>query len=189
MSQDPLENNSINWALRRPPGKAQRRRNTVGIARSCNAARRDGSTARWMSCFRAGPQSLLLLTTLAGALGWAACTRSDPTPPGGAATASSAAAPRSAAGARASSGAIQITVTAEGFVAARTRVKVGQPVTLVVTRKVERTCATEIVLKDYGINKPLPLDQAVAITFTPRQPGRIRYACAMDMLAGELVAE
>lgn len=128
-------------------------------------------------------RSLLLMTILAGALGSAACARSAPTPP------SSAATPSSPAGARGSSGAIQVAVTAEGFVAARTRVKVGQPVTLVVTRKVERTCATEIVLKDYGINKPLPLDQPVAITFTPRQPGRIRYACAMDMLAGELVAE
>lgn len=128
-------------------------------------------------------QSLLLLTTLAGALGWAACTRSNPNPP------SSATAPGSAARARAPSDPIQVAVTAEGFVAARTRVRVGQPVTLVVTRKVERTCATEIVLKDYGINEPLPLDQPVAIAFTPRKPGRIPYACAMDMLAGELVAE
>ena len=87
------------------------------------------------------------------------------------------------------SGRIEVAVTSEGFVPARTRVKVGQPVTLVVTRKVDQTCATEIVIKDYGINKPLPKDQAVEVTFTPTKPGPIRYACAMDMIAGELVAE
>ena len=29
----------------------------------------------------------------------------------------------------------------------------------------------------------------VSVTFTPTAPGPIRYACAMDMVAGELVAE
>lgn len=84
---------------------------------------------------------------------------------------------------------ITIAVTSDGFVAKQTRIKVGQPVTLVVTREVERTCATDIVIKDYGINKPLPQGKSVEVTFTPTKPGSIRYACAMDMIAGELVAE
>ncbi len=88
-----------------------------------------------------------------------------------------------------SEGPIAVAVTADGFVPARSRVKVGEPVTLVVTRQVERTCATEIVIKDYGINKPLPHGQPVEITFTPTKPGSIHYACAMDMVGGELVAE
>ena len=83
---------------------------------------------------------------------------------------------------------IEIAVTADGFVAMSNRVKVGQPVTLVVTRKVEATCATEIVIKDYGINQHLPLNQPVEVTFTPTKAGSIRYACGMDMIAGELIA-
>ena len=86
-------------------------------------------------------------------------------------------------------GRIEIAVTQDGFTPAEATIKVGQPVTLVVTRKVDTTCATEIVIKDYGINKPLPKDQAVEVTFTPTKPGKIRYACAMDMIAGELTAQ
>jgi plastocyanin domain-containing protein len=84
---------------------------------------------------------------------------------------------------------IAISVTEDGFVASGSKIKVGEPVTLVVTRKVDRTCATDIVIKDYGVKQALPKDEAVTLTFTPTKPGPIRYACAMDMVAGELVAE
>lgn len=84
---------------------------------------------------------------------------------------------------------VTIEVTSDGFMPAQATVKAGRPVTLVVTRKVERTCASEIVLKEYGISRPLPLGQAVEITFTPRKAGPIRYACAMDMIAGTLTAQ
>ena len=81
---------------------------------------------------------------------------------------------------------IQITVTRDGFVPATVTAKHGQPVKLVVTRKVERTCATEIVMKDFGVNQPLPLDKAVSVTVTPKKAGQYRFACGMDMIAGVL---
>jgi plastocyanin domain-containing protein len=84
---------------------------------------------------------------------------------------------------------IDIAVTGDGFVPSRTTVKVGQPVTLVVTRTVEHTCATDIVIKDYGIAMPLPQGEPVDVTFTPTKPGSIHYTCAMGMVAGDLVAE
>lgn len=84
---------------------------------------------------------------------------------------------------------VAITVTKNGFEPASVRLRAGQPVKLVVTRKVERTCATEIVIKDLGITKPLPLNRSVEVNFTPRKAGAIRYACAMDMIAGRLVVE
>jgi len=84
---------------------------------------------------------------------------------------------------------VEIAVTGQGFVPAAVKVKAGIPVKLVVTRKTERTCATEIVIKDYGVNQPLPLDQAVEVTFTPKKPGSVRYACGMDMIAGVLTVE
>jgi plastocyanin domain-containing protein len=84
---------------------------------------------------------------------------------------------------------IEMTVTDDGFVPARVKVKKDQPVRLVITRKTERTCATEIVIKDHGINQPLPLGKAVTVEFTPRKAGQLRYACAMNMIAGVLVVE
>lgn len=84
---------------------------------------------------------------------------------------------------------VAMEVTGEGFVPAKIKVKVGKPVTLSVTRKTDRTCATDIVIKDYGINKPLPQGETVEVTFTPTKAGNIRYACAMDMIAGEIIAE
>jgi plastocyanin domain-containing protein len=84
---------------------------------------------------------------------------------------------------------VAITVTKKGFEPAAVRLKAGQPVRLVVTRKVERTCATEIVIKSHGINQPLPMNKPVEVRFTPRKTGAIRYACAMDMIAGSLIIE
>ena len=84
---------------------------------------------------------------------------------------------------------VVITVTRNGFEPASVHLKAGQPVRLVVTRTVERTCATDIVVSEFGIKKPLPLNKPVAVRFTPRKPGAIRYACAMDMIAGSLIVE
>jgi plastocyanin domain-containing protein len=99
-----------------------------------------------------------------------------------------AAAPASATG-PAAKGAIEVSVTGEGFVPASIKVKAGQPVTLVVTRKTDRTCATEIVIKDQGINQKLPLNQPVVVAFTPNKAGQLRYACGMDMISGVIVVE
>lgn len=84
---------------------------------------------------------------------------------------------------------VELTVTKEGFVPAEVKVRKGEPIKLVVTRKVERTCATEIVLDRTGIKKDLPLGKAVEIEFTPDRNGQIRYACAMDMVGGVLLVE
>jgi plastocyanin domain-containing protein len=99
--------------------------------------------------------------------------------------ASAAAAPAAAKRAPA----VEIAVTSDGFVPAEVTVRRGQPVKLVVTRKVERTCATEIVMKDFGIDQPLPLNEPVTVTVTPKRPGEYRFACGMDMVAGVLKVE
>jgi len=91
-------------------------------------------------------------------------------------------------GSRASSNAVSLQVTEQGFVPADVTVEKGKPVTLTITRKTNRTCATEIVIKDYGINQPLPLDQPVTVTFTPKEAGAIRYACGMNMISGTITA-
>lgn len=84
---------------------------------------------------------------------------------------------------------IELKVTGEGFVPAEVKVKKGQPVEMVVTRTTDRTCAKQIVIKDAGISRDLPLDKAVTVSFTPAKAGKVRYACSMDMIAGVLVVE
>lgn len=84
---------------------------------------------------------------------------------------------------------VVITVTQNGFEPASVHLRAGQPVRLVVTRTVERTCATDIVVSDFAIRKPLPLNKPVEIRFTPRKAGTVRYACAMHMVAGSLIIE
>jgi plastocyanin domain-containing protein len=86
-------------------------------------------------------------------------------------------------------GAIQITVGENGFEPSVVTVHRGELVTLVVTRKTEKTCATEFVMKEHNINQPLPLNQAVTITFTPDKTGDLGYACAMDMYRGTIRVE
>ena len=79
---------------------------------------------------------------------------------------------------------VAISVTDAGFEPALVTVAAGHPVTLVVTRKSDQTCATDFVMEDRGIKRALPLNRAVEITFTPEKPGDLRFACAMDMFRG-----
>lgn len=82
---------------------------------------------------------------------------------------------------------VEVAVTADGFVVGKAPpLKVGTPVTLVVTRNVEKTCATDIVLKDFGLSVPLPLSKPVEVTIVPKQAGKVHFACAMDMVTGDL---
>jgi plastocyanin domain-containing protein len=84
---------------------------------------------------------------------------------------------------------VQLSVTNEGFVPSQVTVKAGKPVKLIVTRKTERTCATEIVMKDFGVKEALPLEKPVTVNITPKKAGDYRYACGMDMIAGVLKVE
>jgi len=84
---------------------------------------------------------------------------------------------------------IELSVTEEGFVPASVKVSKGVPLKLVVTRKTDRTCAKQIVVKDYGINVELPLNKAVEVSLTPKATGNIGYACSMGMISGVLVVE
>jgi plastocyanin domain-containing protein len=84
---------------------------------------------------------------------------------------------------------VQMTVTEDGYVPDKIEARKGEPLTLVITRKTERTCATEIVIKDYGINQKLPLGKPVTVTFTPSKSGQVKYACGMDMISGTLVIQ
>jgi plastocyanin domain-containing protein len=84
---------------------------------------------------------------------------------------------------------VELSVTDKGFEPSNITVKKGEPLHLVVTRKTDQTCATSIDIKDAGIRKELPLNQAVAIDFTPEKAGEIRYVCGMGMMGGVLLVQ
>ncbi len=79
---------------------------------------------------------------------------------------------------------VEMTVTEDGFVPAKIKAQKGEKLRLVVTRKTDRTCATEIVIKDHGIRTPLPLGKTVTVELTPKKSGELKYACGMDMITG-----
>jgi plastocyanin domain-containing protein len=81
---------------------------------------------------------------------------------------------------------VKLTVSDRGFVPAEITVKNGAPVTLLVTRETDATCAKEIVIAGAGVREDLPLGQEVRITFTPEKKGELRYACPMDMVSGSI---
>ena len=84
---------------------------------------------------------------------------------------------------------VEVKVTSEGWVPGTIPARAGEPLTLVVTRTTDRTCATELVVKDYGINARLPLGTPVTVTFTPRKAGEVKFACGMDMITGVVVVK
>ena len=84
---------------------------------------------------------------------------------------------------------VSIHVTENGFEPAVVNVKAGQPVTLLVTRTTDQTCATELVMKEQHIHQSLPLNHEVAIKFTPSRTGDLTYACGMDMYRGKIHVE
>ncbi|HRC84133.1 MAG TPA: cupredoxin domain-containing protein [Thermoanaerobaculia bacterium] len=80
---------------------------------------------------------------------------------------------------------LELAVTDEGFEPTRFEVYQGQPVTLVVTRKTDDTCAKEIYLDALGLHAELPLNQPVTLSFTPDKAGDLSFGCGMDrMLSG-----
>ncbi len=87
---------------------------------------------------------------------------------------------------------IQITVTDVGFAPERIQIRHGEPVTLVFTRKSEKTCAVDVhfALPDgTRIDEELPLGKPVEIPIEIDRAGDITYACGMDMNHGTIEVE
>ncbi|MDB4971677.1 MAG: Lead, cadmium, zinc and mercury transporting ATPase [Myxococcaceae bacterium] len=82
---------------------------------------------------------------------------------------------------------LAMTVTDSGFEPQNLRVRAGQPVVLTITRKSDSTCATEIVIDEYAVNTKLPLNEPVAVRFTPKKSGALKYGCAMQKMIGGVI--
>lgn len=82
---------------------------------------------------------------------------------------------------------VEMVVTDSGFAPQNITVRKGEPVTLIITRKTNSTCATEIVIDEYAVNTKLPLNQPVTVTFTPTKSGQLKYGCAMNKMIGGVI--
>jgi plastocyanin domain-containing protein len=86
---------------------------------------------------------------------------------------------------------IEIAVTTSGFDPGDITVPAKKPVTLVFTRKTDRTCAKSIVLAVDGkkLERELPLDKPVELAVTFARAGKLTYACSMNMIKGTIVVQ
>jgi plastocyanin domain-containing protein len=84
---------------------------------------------------------------------------------------------------------VQISVTDKGFEPAEVHIPAGQAVTLVMTRKTDQTCATEVEFASLKQTYKLPLNQAVRISLPGSQKGVLNYECGMHMLSGRIVVQ
>lgn len=56
-------------------------------------------------------------------------------------------------------------------------------------RQTDSTCAKEIVIPAYGVNRALPLNTAVTVNFTPKRSGEFAFTCGMNMHRGKLIVQ
>lgn len=84
---------------------------------------------------------------------------------------------------------VAVTVTSDGFVPAEIKAKKGEVLNLVVTRKIEKTCATELVQKEQGVFAPLPLHKPVRVTLRAPKDGPLAFSCAHGHIAGQIVTQ
>jgi hypothetical protein len=82
-----------------------------------------------------------------------------------------------------------IRVTAAGFEPSALTLQAGKLARVTFTRTTDETCAKEVVFPDYGIRRPLPLNQAVTVQLTPKKDARAGFVCGMNMLKGTLVVQ
>src|SRR5215475_6249008 len=81
-----------------------------------------------------------------------------------------------------------VEVTDKGFEPSSLKLKADAPAKVTFVRKTDATCAKVVMIKEYNINRKLPLNEPVTVEFTPHK-GEFTFACGMDMIKGKLVVE
>ena len=97
---------------------------------------------------------------------------------------------KGASGASPGAGGVQaasVTLAEQGYQPDSLTLRRGVPARITFVRKTDATCGTEIVLPDYNVKKPLPLNRPVVVEFTPARAGEFKFTCGMDMLRGKVV--
>jgi plastocyanin domain-containing protein len=85
---------------------------------------------------------------------------------------------------------IAVAVTDRGFEPAQPEIKPGEAVTLVITRKTEQTCATDVMFPRLDKHVDLPLNQAVRVDIPAGTvQDTLYFACGMNMITGQVTAK
>ena len=83
-----------------------------------------------------------------------------------------------------------ITVGEMGYSPRSIHLQAGVPARLVFTRTLESSCAEQVQVPSFGIEKTdLPLNEPVALTFTPDEGGEFAFVCGMGMMKGTVMVK
>lgn len=88
--------------------------------------------------------------------------------------------------AQASSNEIAIKVDA-GYSPSQIKVSKGRQVTLRILRTDPSDCLDQIVIPQWSINRTLPLNKEISISFTPDESGEFPFHCGMNMFHGKII--
>lgn len=81
----------------------------------------------------------------------------------------------------------RVLITDQGYSRTSITLRRGVLTRITFLRQTDATCATEVVIPAYGINRNLPLNEPVVINFTPKKSGEFGFTCGMDMMRGKLI--
>lgn len=84
---------------------------------------------------------------------------------------------------------VHVDVTDNGFEPTEVKAPAGRAFTLVMTRKTDKTCATEVEFASLNHKYALPLNQPVRIALPASHAGTLKYECGMGMLEGKVVLQ
>lgn len=84
---------------------------------------------------------------------------------------------------------IAITASDEGYTPSDITVAAGQPVTLVFTRTTTSECLEKVLIPSQHVDKELPVNQPVEVSFTPDKAGMLEFTCGMEMFKGTIAVK
>jgi RND family efflux transporter MFP subunit len=84
---------------------------------------------------------------------------------------------------------VRIVLNERGYDPASVAVRAGTRARVTFVRVTDKTCGTEIVFPSLNIKRALPLNEPVAIEFTPEKTGELAFVCGMNMLKGSVVVK
>lgn len=82
---------------------------------------------------------------------------------------------------------VTVEVNATGYKPDTVMAKAGEPVTIVFTRVTDKGCGQKVLVPSEGIEKDLPLNTPVEVSFTPAKSGNIGFTCGMKMMKGTIM--
>jgi plastocyanin domain-containing protein len=89
----------------------------------------------------------------------------------------------------ADSGRVEITVGDAGYSPTQVRATQGEPLTMVFTRTSESICGETVLIPEHDIERKLPVNEPVEITFTPARTGRLAFMCGMKHMQGAIIVQ